>query len=68
MIQPWMSAWPENIRKHLLGECRKCLAVIADDPQYGRKVGKVNSTLCECCDWDLNGIYGGNNDLCEGDV
>ena len=49
-----MQPWPQEIQKHLLGECRKCLAIIADDPQYGRKPNKTDATLCECCDDSKN--------------
>lgn len=48
-----MQPWPKEIHDHILGECRKCLAIIADHPSYGRRANRTDPTLCECCEADL---------------
>ena len=42
--------WDETIKSHILGECWRCLATIADDLRFGRKPNPNDSTLCDCCD------------------
>jgi hypothetical protein len=48
--------WPKEIQEHLIGECRLCLTIIADSPAYGRAPGRIDATLCECCDPRENGM------------
>ncbi len=60
---PVLSPWPKKIQDHILGECRKCQAIIADHISYGRNPNKNNPTLCECCtpEESREGEYRGNH-------